>query len=253
MRATIFAGSVAVAALLWTAGGSAPQKTPSSAEQDLMDAVNRERKERDLPILKWDEGLARAAHKHAGLMAEQGLMEHKFPDEPDLAVRAHDAGARFSHITENIGMADLASALHEKWMNSPGHRANILDPHIDSAGIAVVEGEGKVFAVQDFALGVEALSFEEQEKRVASLLNARGMRLVSIGDPERKNCASDKEPVGSRKAGFVSRYETSNISQLPPALEKELSLPRYKSAAVEACPQMGNTGFTSYRFIVVLY
>jgi len=45
----------------------------------------------------------------------------------------------------------------------PGHRANILDPRIDSIGIAVVDGEERLFAVEDFALAVESLSLEEQE------------------------------------------------------------------------------------------
>jgi hypothetical protein len=37
-------------------------------------------------------------------------------------------------------------------MNSPPHRANILDPELDSLGVAVVERNGELFAVQDFAL-----------------------------------------------------------------------------------------------------
>ena len=43
----------------------------SDAEKLLFDSVNRERTAKDLPPLKWDEGLARAARKHAELMAEQ--------------------------------------------------------------------------------------------------------------------------------------------------------------------------------------
>jgi len=253
MRATHWTVLVTLAALLWVAGAGAGQKKPSSEEQAFMDAVNRERKERGLSIVKWDDGLARAARKHAELMAEQQLLLHRLPDEPELAVRAHDAGARFSHITENIGMADLASKVHEGWMNSPGHRANILDPQIDSIGISVVEGEDLVFAVEDFALAVEGLSFEEQEKRVGSLLAARGLQLVNIGDPEKKNCGPNKQLEGSRRPGYVARYETTNVSELPEGVKKELNLARYKAAAVEACPQEGNRAFTTFRLIVVLY
>lgn len=218
-----------------------------------MDAVNRERKARELSVLKWDEGLALAARKHAELMAEQKLLQHRLPDEPELAVRAHEAGARFSHITENIGVAEFASEFHEGWMHSPGHRANILDPHIDSVGISVVEGEDRLFAVEDFSLAVESLSFDEQEKRVGVLLAARGLKVVNIGDPDRKNCESDKPPVGIRRQGYVARYETTNVSQLPESVERELRPPRYKAAAVEACPGKMNTGFSSFRLIIVLY
>jgi len=247
--------SIALAMLLWSVGIGTAQKKTSSVEQELIDAVNRERKEKDLSILKWDDGLARAARKHAELMAEQRVLQHQLPEEPELAVRAHDAGARFSHITENIGLAEFASAFHEGWMRSPGHRANILDPRIDSIGISVVEGEERLFAVEDFALAVESLSLEEQEKRVGELLAARGLHLLNIGDADKKNCdaKAGKQLVGSRRPGYVGRYETTNISQWPENVEKELHLPRYKSAAVEACPEEETGGFSSFRIIIVLY
>src|ERR1700756_5652054 len=88
--------SIALAMLLWSVGIGTAQKKASSVEQELIDAVNRERKERSLSILKWDDGLARAARKHAELMAEQRVLQHQLPEEPELSVRAHDAGARFS-------------------------------------------------------------------------------------------------------------------------------------------------------------
>src|SRR5713226_9066739 len=106
----------------------------SDAEKLLFDSVNRERAARELPLLKWDESLARAARKHAELMAEQDLLEHQVRGEADLATRAQEEGARFSHITENIGMAAYAGGFHDGWMHSPGHRANILDAAIDSIG-----------------------------------------------------------------------------------------------------------------------
>jgi hypothetical protein len=238
--------------LLCASGLVTPQKKASSSEQDLMDAVNRERRQRELPILKWDEGLARAARKHAELMAEQKVLEHQLPDEPKLAARAHDAGARFSHITENIGVADWANEFHEGWMHSPGHRANILDPRIDSIGIAVVEGEQRLYAVEDFALAVEPLSIEEQQERVGVVLVSRGLKLLNIGDAK-KFCDPNEGIVGSRRPGYLARYETVNISQLPEDLERQVHLPRFKSAAVVACPQKESTGFTRFRIIVVLY
>jgi len=249
--ATLSMGRVMLALLVCVSGLITAQKKTSS-EQDLMDAVNRERKARELPILKWDEGLARAARKHAELMAEQKLLEHQLPDELELAVRAHDAGASFSHITENIGVADWANAFHEGWMQSPGHRANILDPHIDSIGIGLVEEGQRLYAVEDFSLAVEPLSIEEQQKRVGEVLVARGFHLLNIGDAK-KFCESGKEVIGSRRPGYIARYKTSNISQLPEDLEKQVHLPRFKSALVVACPQEEDTGFTTFRMIIVLY
>src|SRR5690348_3572288 len=76
-------------------------QTMSDAEKLLFDSVNRERTARELPPLKWNEGLARAARKHAQLMAEQDLLEHQVPGEVNLATRVREDGVSFSHITEN--------------------------------------------------------------------------------------------------------------------------------------------------------
>src|SRR2546425_4892908 len=94
------------------------QERISNAEKLLFDSVNRERAARELPLLKWDGGLARAARKHAELMAEQNLLLHRLPGEADLTSRAREAGVSFSHITENIGVAAYAGRFHDGWMHS---------------------------------------------------------------------------------------------------------------------------------------
>ena len=230
----------------------AQQKIPES-EKSLFDAVNHERTERKLPPLKWDEGLARAARKHAELMAEQDLLEHRLSGEPDLPARAREAGANFSHITENIGMAVSVEKFHDGWMHSPGHRANILDADSDSVGIAVVEGGEELYAVEDFSRAVVVLSTEEQEKRVGELLTSRGLRLLELGNDVRKSCEQDRDYVGNSKAKYVAHYETPDISQLPETVEKEIQSRRYKFAAVGACQQKEASGFTRFRIAVLLY
>jgi hypothetical protein len=225
----------------------------SDAEKLLFDSVNRERTAKDLPPLKWDEGLARAARKHAELMAEQDLLEHQVPGEADLATRAKEEGARFSHITENIAMGASADMVHDGWMHSPGHRANILDAVSDSVGIAVVEGGEQLFAVEDFARVVTRLSIEEQEKRIGKLIADRGLRLLNIGDDARKSCELDHEYAGSSKPRYFAHYETPDVSQLPEGLKKELQSGRYKAAAVGACPPKKSSSSAPFRIVVMLY
>lgn len=232
---------------------AAQEKIPD-AEKRLFDSANRERAVRKLPLLKWDDGLARAARKHAELMAEHGLLEHQMPGEAELATRAHEAGASFSHITENIAMGASAEKFHDGWMNSPGHRANILDNEADSIGIAVVEGEVDLYAVEDFARAVAPLSIDEQEKRVGEVLAARGLRLINIGSDARNSCGLDGDHVGNSKAKYIAHYETPDVRQLPGTLEKEIQSRRYKSAAVGACPQKDAAGgFTRFRIVVLMY
>src|SRR5262245_49867964 len=215
---------------------SQERKIPDSAKA-LFDSANRERAAKHLPALKWDEALARAARKHAELMAEQDLLEHRLSGEPDLPARAHEAGASFSHITENIGMAVSADKFHDGWMNSPGHRANILDADSDSVGIAVVEGSEELYAVEDFSRAVVSLSLGEQEKRVGELLTSRGLKLLDLENDARKSCELDRDYVGNSKPKYIAHYEAPDLSQLPDTLEKEIQSHRYKSAAVGACRQ----------------
>jgi hypothetical protein len=246
------AAQIFVFAFLLAPGCLAQQKI-SNIEKLLFESVNRERAATKLPPLKWDEGLARAARKHAELMAEQDFLEHRVPGEADLPTRARGEGASFSHITENIATGASADQFHNGWMHSPGHRANILDSAVDSVGIAVVEGEAELYAVEDFAHAVAVLSIEEQEKRVGETLAARGLNLINIGSDARKSCELDRDYVGNSKAKYIAHYETPNISQLPGNLEREIQSRRYKSAALGACSQKGALGFTRFRVVVLLY
>jgi uncharacterized protein YkwD len=128
----------------------AQQKT-SDAERQLLNSINQERKAHGLPSLKPDEALANASRKHAQRMAEQGTISHQLPGGPSLPSRAKAAGAHFTWLSENVDEGPNAAAIHQSFMKSPQHRANILDGDMDSAGIGVAERNGQMFAVEDFS------------------------------------------------------------------------------------------------------
>jgi uncharacterized protein YkwD len=124
----------------------------SKDEQTIFDLANRERLAHKLPPLKWSAGLATAARAHAQKMAESGTLSHQFAGEMDMGMRFRVAGVHFTSAAENVAQAPSVAVLHQEWMNSPAHRDNILDPGLDSLGVAVVERNGQLFAVQDFVL-----------------------------------------------------------------------------------------------------
>ena len=130
--------------------GACAQQT-GSAEQELFHAVNQERRAHGLPSLQWDEALANAARTHAQRMAQQGTISHQLSGEPNLLTRAKAAGAHFSWLSENVDEGPNASAIHQSFMKSPQHRANILDTDMDSAGIGVADRNGQLYAVEDFS------------------------------------------------------------------------------------------------------
>jgi uncharacterized protein YkwD len=144
----LFIISTAALALLSV---NAIAQQPGTTEQQLFQEVNQERKAHGLPTLKSDEALSDAARKHAQRMAEQGTAAHQFPGEPNQLTRARTAGAHFSWLSENVDEGTSATTIHQSFMKSPLHRANILDRDMDTVGIGVVERHGQMFAVEDFA------------------------------------------------------------------------------------------------------
>jgi hypothetical protein len=253
MKARLIFGLIALLmAGVWTRSAST-QGRNDAREQTLVQLANRDRTARGLSPLKWSESLAEAAHQHAVRMAQQNALSHQFPGEAGLADRASRAGARFSSLAENIALGPSAEGIHQQWMNSPPHRANLLDPNLDSVGIAVEEREGALFAVEDFSLALGELSTRDQEGLVEKQLQTRGMRILDYTDDARRSCPLDNGYAGSHRPSFVVHYATEDLETLPGMLEERIHTGKYHSAAVGACPSNGKFGFSSFRVVVLLF
>ncbi len=231
--------------------------TPTVAEQYLLSAANQERAARGLPLLQRDPQLARAAAQHAQAMALHASISHQFPGEPGLSSRGAAMGVAFSLISENVAEAPGAVQIHDMWMHSPGHRANLLDPEVDVVGIRVIAREGELYAVEDFAKLVPANTIQQQESAISALIAQPGRITLDsdAGDisAARQTCAMSSGFAGSRKPWFVMRFTSSNLTQLPDELKTRLASGRYHQAAVGACAGNSTTPFTSYNIAVLLY
>src|SRR6266851_3973762 len=188
--------------------------------------------------------------------APHGGAKHAFaptPGEPGMADRASQAGARFSSLAENVAEGPSAEGIHQQWMNSPPHRANLLDAQLDSVGIAVAERNGVLFAVEDFSLAAGSLSVEEQEGIVDAQLRSHGLRLLSYTSDARRSCVLDNGYAGNHVPSFVLHYATTDLQTLPDLLEQRIRTGTYHSAVVGACPSDAKIGFSKYRIAVLLY
>jgi uncharacterized protein YkwD len=243
-----------LASIAVTASSAGSQSNGSPDEQALLQLANQARAQHHLPPLTWDSALAIAARNHLRwVIRNPGELLHQYPGEPDLVTRGANAGARFSTISENIaGHGQTPADLQQIWMTTAPHRANLLDPNLNAVGIAVVENQGLLFAVQDFGRGVPALTPESVEHQVAKLLQARGFPPATSNQDARKTCTMSQGQAGTPK--LVIQWDGADISHLPDVLIQNLDKTKYTSAAVGACPgRQPNQQFTTYHIAVLLY
>lgn len=223
-------------------------------ERYLFQAANAERSALGLGVLRWDDGLHRAAYGHAVQMAKYSTISHQFAGEPELASRGHSVGATFSRLSENVAEAATAVRIHEAWMRSPGHRENLLDPQLDAVGISVQQRNGQLYAVEDFERSVMTLSLQEQEHAVAQIIVSAGAVELLLGsDDARRTCAMSTGYAGEQRPAFVMRFTSGDGGSIPQGLKVKLASGRYRQAAVAACATAAGNPFTSYRIAVLLY
>jgi len=113
--------------------------------------VNQERAKHGLHALGLDSTLTRAAQQHSNDQARMHEMSHDGSDGSSPGDRCQRAGFNWNSVAENVayGYKDETTCMKE-WMQSPGHRANILSPKNTMFGSAVAYGGGTPYYTQDF-------------------------------------------------------------------------------------------------------
>ncbi|MET8879866.1 CAP domain-containing protein [Streptomyces rubiginosohelvolus] len=127
-----------------------PSPTDASARSEVLALVNQERAKVGCSPLSTSAPLTSLAQNFSEDMAARGFFDHTDPDGDTPWDRAAQAGVQ-GLAAENIarGQAD-AQAVMEGWMNSEGHRANILNCDYKTIGIGIHEGSGGPWWVQNF-------------------------------------------------------------------------------------------------------
>lgn len=122
--------------------------------KEVLRLTNEERAKLNMPALVWDDSLASLAEEHCNDMIKRGFFSHDNPDGKTPFDRMRNAGLSYRMAGENIAAGQYSpEAALESWMNSKGHRKNILNPDFQSMGAGVVKG-GKygIYWAQEFAL-----------------------------------------------------------------------------------------------------
>ncbi|WP_439817928.1 CAP domain-containing protein [Zavarzinia sp. CC-PAN008] len=148
--------------LLLVLPGAAAAADPALEEARAagIELANRDRAANGLTPLRPDPVLNRAAQAHAEDMLARGYFAHRAPDGGTLRDRfAAAGGTTWSRLAENIATCDgcpdplgarRLAQVQDGWMNSPGHRANILNPQLDLIGYGLAVAGRRSYAVQVF-------------------------------------------------------------------------------------------------------
>lgn len=117
-------------------------------EREFFNLVNRERRSRGMRSLSYNSALTSTARRHSARMAAEGRLYHNTAE-----LRSDEFARRTNYPTmvgENVGEGPSVDWLHDAFMNSPGHRSNIIEPRYTAMGIGVTVKNGTIWVTQDF-------------------------------------------------------------------------------------------------------
>src|SRR5262245_13165429 len=124
-------------------------------ERDCLGEVNHQRVARGLSPMEADPDLLPVARAYSRQMAEEGFFSHVDPEGRDVRQRLRRARITWQMVGENLSYSagyinPVATALRG-WMDSPGHRRNILEGRYNDSAIGVwIAGDGTVYFTEIF-------------------------------------------------------------------------------------------------------
>jgi len=133
--------------------GSVSGSLNAPVQRQVLALVNENRRRGGCDGLTLDRRLIVAANRHAADMARRGYFAHRSPNGEGAGDRVEDAGYDWSRYSENIARGqDSPAEVVNGWMNSPGHRENIMDCRLHQMGVGLAfDRENTAYWVQDFA------------------------------------------------------------------------------------------------------
>lgn len=139
-----------------TSSGSSTKTTTSSsnlaaAEQQAFSLLNADRAKNGLAPLKFNSQLTSLAESYAKDMINRNYFSHTNPEGQSPFDRMKNAGISYGYAGENIAINTSVAGAETAFMNSSGHRANILSSNYTDVGIGVgYSANGSLYVVQEF-------------------------------------------------------------------------------------------------------
>lgn len=192
----------ALVAALLTVGGvllvapapiRATPENPQYDEWDFLNLINRERRGSGLRPLAMVPGARDVARAWSGAMAARNALSHN----PDFASQLAQRFPNYRRLGENVGVGGSVTSLHTAFMNSPGHRANVLGDY-GYAGVGVRWAGTRLWVTFNFIKDSGQLPF---------IVRTPVTRVGGAGDPDTAVLLSRRMAAGSASAAVVARVD----------------------------------------------
>jgi uncharacterized protein YkwD len=240
----------------------------AAGEQRLFSLINQERAKQGLAPLEFDERLSLSARKHTRLMVQNDSLSHQFDGEESLQLRVSDENVRCDRDGENIALDSSVEGAHIMLMQSPPHRANILNPQFNAVGIGILRSDELLYVTEDFAHVLPNYSETEAdttaERAISNYAKSQG-----VAPPTRKprtqlqHMACDMaldDTLASKKASEIPgassavAWNASDPAKLPANLKKLLAQPLSSGYSLGVCfaPSVTHPGGV-YWLVMVIY
>ncbi len=268
IRALIPLCCVLYALLSLTPNARSQETNASAAQQRLLSLINQERAKEGLAPLELNERLSQAALKHTQRMVQNDTLSHQFDGEESLQLRIGDENVRCDRDGENIALDGNLENAHLMLMQSPPHRANILNPQFNAVGIGILKADELIYITEDFAHVLPDYSESEAdvaaERAIGEYAKSQGVPIPKRRPlPQLRQVACDMaldDKLDSGKVGAVlgvssaAAWNATDLEKLPSSLKKLLAQPLNSGYSLGVCfaPSVSHPGGV-YWLVMAIY
>lgn len=200
-------------------------------EQQMLNLINQERSKANLAPLTFNGALNDASEDHSTWMLDTDTFSHTGQSGSSAGDRIVDAGyALEGNWTwgENIGwqsergepgLADDVADIHQSLMNSPGHRANILNPNFDEIGIGIERGDfenyDSVMITQNFGATDAVTETPEEEEQQPPVVDNPDEEEPPVAEGPDEEAPEEEPPVAEGPDEETPEEEEPPVAEGP--------------------------------------
>jgi hypothetical protein len=189
--------------------GAATGEASSSDDNAFFSKINNERASRGIATLVWSSNLARIAQQHSQEMADNNSLYHN----QNIGNEVSD----WQELGENDGYGPSVDDLHQAFMNSPEHRANILDTGYTEVGIGTVWKGSTLWVTEDFERPMSAArassTYRSPVPRSTHRTTNAAAVVPVVSTPPRKPVTVPPPPPAPQPSGadYLTRQMVSDL------------------------------------------